>query len=42
MARSTSGNKNSGPIPVDSLKHRDRRPNVPTEELRDFVAEDEK
>ena len=42
MARSTSGNKNNGPIPVDSLKHQDRRPNIPTEELRDFVAEDEK
>ena len=39
MARS---GKNDGPIPVDSLKHQDRRPNIPTEELRDFVAEDEK
>ena len=39
MARS---GKNNGPIPVDSLKHQDRRPNIPTEELRDFVAEDEK
>jgi adenine-specific DNA-methyltransferase len=42
MARSTSGNKTNGLIPVDNLKHQDRRPNIPTEELRDFVAEDEK
>ena len=26
---------------VDSLKHKDKRKNIPTEELRDFVAEDE-
>ena len=26
---------------VDSLKHRDKRANIPTEELRDFVAEGE-
>ncbi len=26
---------------VDSIKHKDRRANIPTEELRDFVAEDE-
>ncbi|MCK4375064.1 MAG: hypothetical protein KAX19_07035 [Candidatus Brocadiae bacterium] len=26
---------------VESLKHRDKRTNIPTEELRDFVAEDE-
>ncbi len=29
------------PLPVDSLKHKDKRKNIPTEELRDFVAEDE-
>ena len=28
-------------IPVDSLKHKDGRPNIPTEELRDFVTADE-
>jgi len=28
-------------IRVDSIKHRDKRANIPTEELRDFVAEDE-
>ena len=26
---------------IDSLRHRDKRANIPTEELRDFVAEDE-
>ena len=28
-------------IQIDSLKHQDKRVNIPTEELRDFVAEDE-
>jgi adenine-specific DNA-methyltransferase len=32
---------NSGPKPVESIKHKDKRTNIPTEELRDFVAEDE-
>ena len=27
---------------VESIKHKDKRKNIPTEELRDFVAEDEK
>ncbi len=27
---------------VESIKHKDKRANIPTEELRDFVAEDEK
>jgi adenine-specific DNA-methyltransferase len=27
--------------PVDSIRHRDKRKNIPTEELRDFVAEAE-
>jgi adenine-specific DNA-methyltransferase len=27
---------------IESLKHSDTRVNIPTEELRDFVAEDEK
>jgi adenine-specific DNA-methyltransferase len=35
-------NKNSGPIPVTALKHGDKRVNIPTEELRDFVADAEK
>jgi adenine-specific DNA-methyltransferase len=29
------------PMSVDSLRHKDKRTNIPTEELRDFVAEDE-
>jgi len=29
------------PMSVDSLRHKDKRKNIPTEELRDFVAEDE-
>ena len=28
--------------PVESLKHADKRRNIPTEELRDFVADEEK
>ena len=28
-------------IPVESFKHKDARVNIPTEELRDFVAEAE-
>src|SRR3989337_1579800 len=30
------------PKPVDSLKHNDKRANIPTEELRDFIADEEK
>ena len=30
------------PTPVDSHKHADKRANIPTEELRDFIAYDEK
>jgi adenine-specific DNA-methyltransferase len=30
-----------GSIPVDSFRHKDKRKNIPTEELRDFVAEEE-
>ena len=26
---------------VESLRHKDKRANIPTEELRDFVADDE-
>jgi adenine-specific DNA-methyltransferase len=28
--------------PIDSIKHKDKRANIPTEELRDFVADDER
>src|SRR5512136_997094 len=34
--------KQSMPIPITSLKHSDTRANIPTEELRDFVADDER
>jgi adenine-specific DNA-methyltransferase len=30
------------PTKVESIRHKDKRANIPTEELRDFVAEDEK
>jgi len=30
-----------GSIPVDATRHQDKRKNIPTEELRDFVAADE-
>lgn len=33
--------KNSASLRVGSLKHNDKRTNIPTEELRDFVAEEE-
>lgn len=41
MAKKTTRN-NPGPTPVASIRHKDKRANIPTEELRDFVAEDEK
>jgi adenine-specific DNA-methyltransferase len=34
--------KKTPALTVSSLKHSDKRANIPTEELRDFVAEDEK
>lgn len=34
--------KLTGPTPVDAIKLKDARVNIPTEELRDFVAEDER
>ncbi|HLG57057.1 MAG TPA: site-specific DNA-methyltransferase [Vicinamibacterales bacterium] len=39
MAKRPKGEQ--GPTPVDSIKHKDKRKNIPTEELRDFVAADE-
>lgn len=32
----------NGSTPIDTVKHQDKRVNIPTEELRDFVADDEK
>jgi adenine-specific DNA-methyltransferase len=34
--------KTPTPTKVESIRHKDRRTNIPTEELRDFVAEEEK
>jgi len=39
MARKPQKNRDS--FHVESLKHKDKRKNIPTEELRDFVAQDE-
>ena len=36
-----SKRKINSATPVESLKHKDKRANIPTEELRDFVKEDE-
>jgi adenine-specific DNA-methyltransferase len=35
MAKKNASNK------VESIRHKDKRKNIPAEELRDFVAEDE-
>jgi adenine-specific DNA-methyltransferase len=40
MSTSRSG-KAKAPIGVDSIRHKETRANIPTEELRDFVATDE-
>ncbi len=34
--------KENIPKAIEAIKHKDKRTNIPTEELRDFVAEDEK
>lgn len=39
MARRKEDTKH---IPVETIRHKDKRTNIPTEELRGFVAEDEK
>jgi len=33
--------KNTTPLSVESIRHKDKRANIPTEELRDFVADEE-
>ena len=33
--------KTNSTTPIDTVKHKDKRVNIPTEELRDFVKEDE-
>ena len=44
MASNTGGTKRSkiAGREVASIKHKEKRANIPTEELRDFVADDEK
>ena len=42
MARKRISADNPAMIPVESVKHKDKRPNIPTEELRGFVADDER
>ena len=37
-----AGKKKTKNVQVETVKHKDKRANIPTEELRDFVAEDEK
>jgi len=42
MATKTKKAENTAnTAPVDSIRHKDQRANIPTEELRDFVASDE-
>src|SRR3990172_7225904 len=36
------GNGKGNRTRIDSVKHKDKRTNIPTRELRDFVAEDER
>src|SRR5437588_10405375 len=40
--QSRAGRSGNRSTPVESIKHKDKRANIPTEELRDFVADDEK
>jgi len=42
MAKKKTSSKTAAPTKVESIRHKDKRANIPTEELRDFVAEDEK
>jgi len=37
-----SRKKTTGPTPVEAVEHNDTRANIPTEELRDFIASEEK
>jgi adenine-specific DNA-methyltransferase len=34
--------KSKEALPIEAVKHKDKRANIPTEELRDFLAEEEK
>ena len=37
MARKNVNRRANGPAKVESIHHKDKRKNIPTEELRDFV-----
>src|SRR3990170_4715256 len=39
--KSLMAKKNTTPTKVESIRHKDKRANIPTEELRDFVADEE-
>src|SRR3990170_8262552 len=39
--KSLMARKNTTPTKVESIRHKDKRANIPTEELRDFVADEE-
>jgi adenine-specific DNA-methyltransferase len=41
MAKRAPKSSAKGPTPVESIRHTDTRKNIPTEELRDFVADAE-
>ncbi len=43
MAKKATTNRAAGDksVAVDSIRHKDKRKNIPTEELRDFVADEE-
>jgi len=41
MARGNRAGNQSAATRIDSVRHKDKRKNIPTEELRDFVADDE-
>ncbi len=41
MAHKKPNGRTGGPATIESIRHKDKRVNIPTRELRDFVAEDE-
>lgn len=42
MPRKKDNSSTPKSTPIESVKHQDKRANIPTEELRDFMADDEK
>ena len=41
MAKKAASKRKSAATSVETIRHKDTRKNIPTEELRDFVAEEE-